>query len=320
MSKEIREWTTLLRSDINQEQADLPVASEQNFQINYISAKSWAINGNNFSGVPKTTDKLPGGIYKIVIDNYGNPHFNKMPINADTLINLPDSAVEQIITEYKRFWKLKPNFDARGMTFKRGFFLYGPPGSGKTAAIWQMSLFLIHEMNGVVIFAENPKALVDGLMVLRTIEGNDRPVLVVYEDFETLINRYGEHEFLAVLDGETQISNVVHIATTNYIEKFGRRFVDRPSRFDTVIEVGWPSENARRIFIKTKEPDIDDETLERWVKKTENYSIAHIREAIIAIKIFEQNEDNVFNRLNEMRNFKYDSEQAFSGTRGKVGF
>ena len=55
------------------------------------------------------------------------------------------------------------------------------------------------------------------------------------------------------------------------------------------------------------------------MRRTDSYSIAHLREVIIAIKCFDQDEDAVFERLDEMRQRKIESD-GFGGERGNVGF
>src|SRR5581483_10359657 len=154
--------------------------------------------------------------------------------------------------------------------------------------------------------------------VLRRIEPA-RPMISIMEDLDALVQRHGDHGFLALLDGETQISNVVHVATTNYPEYLDRRFVDRPSRFDTIMLVDMPAAEARRVYFKAKEPALDDVTLARWVKRSEGYSIAHLREVIVAARCFEQPEDEVFQRLDEMRSEAIASDGR-GGMRRQVGF
>lgn len=280
------------------------------------SARCWAQNGDAFFPVSQVIKKLPAGAYRCKHSNQG-PFMEKMPILIDSLLTLPDSAAEMLLQEFEKFWTLKANFDVRGFTFKRGMLLWGPPGSGKTSAIWQMTKHLVQKQNGIVVFVEEPELSMICIHMLRRIEPN-RPLICVFEDIDALVQRHGEHSYLALLDGEVQINNVIHIATTNYPEYLDRRFVDRPSRFDTIMKIGMPSPDAREAYFKAKEPGLSPETLERWVERTDGYSVAHLREVIIASQCFEQDEDAVFERLDKMRQAKLES-NAFED-KGGFGF
>ena len=263
------------------------------------TAARWAQTGNSYFPVASVVDQIPPGAYRCCVSNTG-PYIEKMEINIDNLLALPDSAVETLLNEFSQFWKLREQFDKRGFTFKRGMLMWGPPGSGKTSGIWQMTQRLVRDHKGVVIFVEDPQVATWCTGFLRRIEPN-RPIVTVMEDLDALIRHHGEHALLALLDGENQINNVVHIATTNYPHLLDRRVIDRPSRFDTIMKVGMPSEDARRVYFKAKEPGLTVDTVERWVNRTEGYSVAHLREVCIATQCFLQAEDDVFRRLDQMR-------------------
>lgn len=262
-------------------------------------ASCWAKSGDSYFPVSEVVDTIPPGAYKTCVSNTG-PYLQKMQVDIDNLLNLPDSTTEILLKEFSQFWKLRAAFDDRGFTFKRGMLMWGPPGSGKTSAIWQMTQALVKEHNGVVLFIEDPELALVGLTILRKIEP-ERPLITVMEDLDALVDRHGEHTLLALLDGEYQIHSVVNVATTNYPDRLDRRFIDRPSRFDTVLKVGMPSPEARRVYFKTKEPRLDKATIERWVERTDNYSVAHLKEVCIATQCFLQDEDVVFKRLDTMK-------------------
>jgi predicted AAA+ superfamily ATPase len=262
-------------------------------------ASCWAQTGDSFFPVAGVVDSIPPGAYRCCMSNTG-PYLEKMKVNIDHLLALPDSAVERLLEEFSQFWKLRGEFDKRGFTFKRGMLMWGPPGSGKTSGIWQMTQRLVRDHKGVVIFVEQPQLATWCLGFLQRIEP-DRAIVTVMEDIDAMIRNHGEHNLLALLDGENQINNVVHIATTNYPHLLDRRFIDRPSRFDTIMKVGMPSSEAREVYFKAKEPQLAADVIKRWVSKTDGYSVAHLREVCIATQCFLQPEDKVFERLNAMR-------------------
>lgn len=266
-----------------------------------VNLSQWVIEPNErFSATGSTDPKLPAGIYKIEIDNYGVLHFVKTPVLTDNLIDLHDVASEKVIKGIRLFWESRDEFVNRGILFKRGILLWGPAGSGKTVTC----MFLVKDLisrDGIVLLCQHPAASIIAMQQLRRIEP-DRPLIVLLEDIEELISRYGEHDLLGLLDGEHQVDNVVHIATTNYPERLGARIVNRPSRFDEVIKIPFPNEAARCEYLthalkdEKNKPDIAT-----WIKDTKDMSIAHLRELVVATTCLKRPYEETIERLKAMR-------------------
>jgi hypothetical protein len=103
---------------------------------------------------------------------------------------------------------------------------------------------------GVIILGDcHPERVAEALSGLRWVEP-ERPIVVILEDIDTIIDRHGESEVLSLLDGENSIDKVVFLATTNYPENLDGRIVNRPSRFDRVVKIGEPSALSRELYLK----------------------------------------------------------------------
>lgn len=268
---------------------------------------AWADLGDLFMPVPKTTRALEAGFYTPVETQRGRA-LRRMQVRTDNLVELPDPVIDTLLTEFVTFWKRAPAFGGMGLSPKRGLLLWGPPGSGKTSAVQRMAEHMIRELGGICVMAGHPGLTADTLHDLRMIEPH-RPLVVVFEDLDAMVDRWGEPELLALLDGETQIGNVVNVATTNYPELLDPRFVNRPGRFGRTQYVGMPNQEAREVYIKARVPGIDDVRLARWVKESDGWSIAHLRELVVATEMLGDPDDATIERLAGMHQ-KPDSQHS----------
>lgn len=300
-----------------------PIASEATVPENmYAAGESKLVwsrpSPDHFGASLPTADRLPAGLYRTMATNNGH-FFVKVRYDNDAIIKLPGTASEQIMQEIVAFWALHDEFKKRGLVHKRGVLMVGPQGSGKTATISQLIDLIINEHDGVAVYLDHPSIAASCLQMIRRIEPG-RPVVCILEDLDALIQKYGESEYLALLDGESQIDHVVFVGTTNYPEKLDKRITDRPSRFDLVIEVPVPTREARATFIRAKEPNVSDADLNVWLKMTDGYSIAHLREFLILVAIFKKTVGEAKARLDGMRESRRSSDKLDDGLKTGAGF
>ena len=301
---------------------------EEGFLKSYVH---WTTSdGRIFLPAAKTNPKLTPGVYEIDVSPNIGLYFEKIPVKTDGLLRFPDTNSDRVVGEIQRFWDRESVFEEYKLAYKRGILLYGPPGSGKSCTI-QLIMQDVVQRDGIVIKFTDPYQFIDGMRILRQIQ-EETPVVVIMEDVDSTLEMYNESEILNILDGVNEVKRVVFLATTNYPEKLGARIVNRPSRFDKRFRIGFPSDQSRRMYFeyligggdearlhsKVKELKID---LDRWVKDTDEMSIAHLNELFVAVVIIGDSYAEAIKTLKSMTEVledkNYDTEIGFTVAKSK---
>lgn len=253
-----------------------------------------------FIPVGSTVPRLPAGVYELAFSLEGM-WLNPKEVAVDKLIELEGSPSTEVMREIERFRKLKEKFRRLGVLHKRGFLLHGPPGTGKSSTVNLVSARVVEEDGLVVIMGPraNPAALSSMLSAVRKVEP-DRFITVVMEDFDNVIENYGEADVLSMLDGQDSINGIVFLATTNYLEKLPARIIDRPSRFDRVIEVGPPSADSRVRYLERFSEFLGADGVRTIAEHTGGISLAHIKEVLISHVCFEVPIEEAARRVRRM--------------------
>jgi SpoVK/Ycf46/Vps4 family AAA+-type ATPase len=119
-----------------------------------------------------------------------------------------------------------------------------------------------------------------------------------------------ESALLSLLDNQEQTFKVptLILATTNYPENFMGNLTNRPNRFDDKIRVGFPKAEQRATLLKfyDKEGLVDEEATSLISsKKCDEFTPAHLREAIIRSAIYDMPVANVIkDMVKEIEDFK----------------
>lgn len=271
-----------------------------------INEFSWAegSKGNCFV-VGRNTKILPSAFYTIRQNDDGSFSYYRQTVKTDELISFKNSLASEIMGEIESFWNNAHKFKEYGFLQRRGYMFYGPPGSGKTAITEQIVASTIRN-GGVAFMCRNdPDDFSGSLAWFRKYEP-ERQIVCLFEDIDSIIDRYGESSLLSCLDGENQVDHVLNIATTNYPEELDSRIINRPRRFDRVVKIGFPEAKIREQYFVNK-LKISPTEVKKWVSITKNFSFAAMTDLVINVKCFGYTLDDSAKKVASTMNTKADS-------------
>lgn len=170
-----------------------------------------------------------------------------------------DAAIkDRLVSRLAWFMGAEDWHSARGIPWKLGIILHGPPGSGKTSLIHALASDLGFDIKYIKSLHGLGAAFMSGA----------KTDLFVIEDIDTIasgLNRdatrdrsnapedraasgFPLHEILNSMDGMQTPDGLKFIVTTNHLDRLDPAIV-RPGRIDDVIEIGPLSiESARQMF------------------------------------------------------------------------
>ena len=252
----------------------------------------------------KVISKINPGYYTI----HSNPNVGiflaKKNVYLNKIYRLKNSASETILNDIGKFWQSEEQYKKYERVFKRNYLIYSAPGTGKSSLIQLMCQDLLEQYHGIILSivdTDDLRMLPEAMTFIKKIEP-DRRIIVILEDIDAYLNTTASSMLLNILDGTMRCNGVVFIATTNYIEKLEARYKNRPSRFDLVIEFPLPNAESRRMFMEKSifPDDIEKIDVDKWVRRTEGFTIDHINELILLYFVFGHDEEEAFSRIEKM--------------------
>jgi len=175
----------------------------------------------------------------------------------------------------------------------KGIMLYGPPGTGKTL----MAKAVATESQANFISIKGPEFLSkwvgESERAVRDIFRKARqaaPTVLFFDEMDSIAPARGSgsgdshvtermiSQILSEMDGLESLHNVVVIAATNRPDIIDPALL-RPGRFDRMVEIGMPDQEARLDILKIhteKRPLAEDVDLLAISKRTDGYSGADL--------------------------------------------
>jgi hypothetical protein len=244
--------------------------------------------------------ELPSGVYKIKnIPNVG-VFFEPLNIVKDSLIKISNSVTDEVVSFINNFSSedTKQRYKEVKIVHKTGILLYGPGGTGKTGTVNLIIDDLVKK--GAIIFFDATPDLVAAVLPAVREQNPEKLIGVVYEEFDEWLKE-DPATINSFLDGQLSVSNMVVLATTNYISEIPARIKNRPSRFQLVKEIGKPSDEFRRAWFEEKLKEIGhSDKLEVFVDQSKDMVIDQMKDMIVSHIALQIPLPDVVKKLQEM--------------------
>ncbi|KAI8391647.1 P-loop containing nucleoside triphosphate hydrolase protein [Radiomyces spectabilis] len=178
----------------------------------------------------------------------------KRPLNT---IVIPPNVKSRLVVDAQEFLTTEQWYSDRGIPYRRGYLLYGTPGSGKTSFVYSLAGEL--GLNIYVVNLSN-KSMSDDTLGELVSDTPSRCILLI-EDVDaafvkrnrgdtTATNNITFSGLLNAIDGVAAQEGRILCMTTNHIEKLDSALI-RPGRIDVRVHFGNATQDqAHELFTK----------------------------------------------------------------------
>ncbi|SPQ98612.1 Mitochondrial chaperone BCS1 [Plasmodiophora brassicae] len=176
---------------------------------------------------------------------------SKRPLGS---VILDDGIAERIVGDVEEWRQSASWYYERGIPYRRGYLLHGPPGGGKTSFIFALAGYLNYD---ICILSVSDRDMTDDRLALALSNVPQRCIVLLEDIDAAFVKRSAAHDsrslvtfsgLLNTLDGVSSSEERLIFMTTNFIERLDPALM-RPGRVDFVQLIGSGTKaQARRLF------------------------------------------------------------------------
>eukprot|EP00939_MAST-03C_sp_MAST-3C-sp1_P002342 g2342.t1 len=194
---------------------------------------------------------------------FGQPRL-KRPIDS---VILGDGIKKSIVGDVLEWQRSSGWYTERGIPYRRGYLLHGPPGCGKSSFV---SALAGHFDYNICILSLNEAGLTDDRLA-QALSNVPQQSVVLLEDIDAAFHRRTPGEFnrshvtfsglLNCLDGVSSAEERILFMTTNHLDRLEPALL-RPGRVDVVHCVDYATESQIAELFRNFYPSNTDESVD----------------------------------------------------------
>lgn len=239
----------------------------------------------------KYMEEVLQAVHEYVKDNnyYKNekvtPFGTFLPLKsiAKSDVILDEKTLERLDKTVFNFFNNKKKYDKAKIPFKRGVVFAGIPGTGKTL-YGKVIMNSISDVTFIWVTAKDFKSL--PTEYLFDMARELQPSILFIEDVDRVLNGSTLDTIKTQMDGLESNEGILTILSTNFPEELPKTLIDRPGRFDDVVEFNLPDKELRfKILMHYgREMGIDDreKTLSQIAEVSKGLTPAHLKEILVS--------------------------------------
>ena len=193
---------------------------------------------------------------------FGHPR-QRRPLNS---VVLDRGLSETIVDDVKDFIDSVNWYRDRGIPYRRGYLLHGPPGCGKTSFIFALAGELQYS---ICVLNLSDRSMSDDRLMHRLADAPENSIILL-EDIDAAfvsredssindaaykgMNRLTFSGLLNAIDGVTSTEGRIIFMTTNYMERLDPALI-RPGRVDSIQFIGHCSNHQLQTMFEKFYPE-----------------------------------------------------------------